>query len=241
MSWGGDGGGSSSSPPASISPPGGVFTGGGSATGSTSAPSGGVVGGGSTAITTSSSTTSSLPASKLYNRAAAVKWAIDNYNATPTFSDDDCTYYVSQALWAGGLNKTWDWTNQEWNPWNLAKRSWGLGSPSQTAADAEYLYEYLQDNKLATKRKVTWSDNTVQGAQAGDVIAYDWDGGSDGSIDHLVLVTKVDSTGVYVSQHSPPRDNKFWSWDPTINNWVQYIPIKKGNGPSIAYLLHITY
>ena len=40
-----------------------------------------------------------------YNGVMAAQWAYDNLDE-PYLFPDDCTYFVSQALWAGGLSPT---------------------------------------------------------------------------------------------------------------------------------------
>jgi uncharacterized protein YraI len=166
-----------------------------------------------------------------YDRAAAVAWAITDAYVPPTFNDD-CTFFVSQALWAGGLPETSDWTANSWNFFDLAQRSRGLSSPSKAAADADYFKNAMENDGYGTLTEIDPSDPTAGGAQLGDVILYDWNNGADGIVDHAAIVTKISADGtVGITQHSPARDYRKWNVD--------------GNGKQLtdlrAYLLHITY
>lgn len=51
---------------------------------------------------------------------------------------------------------------------------YGYLGPTTTAAKADSHVNYLLDNGLATMTPISWSDNTVAGAQIGDIIAYHW-------------------------------------------------------------------
>jgi hypothetical protein len=138
-----------------------------------------------------------------------------NWNAPAKAGDaTDCTWFASGALWAGGHKKvpgTW-------------------ASPSDAIAiNANSLVEYLRRKGKATKISVKWSDNTAGGARVGDLIAYDWNRGwknlavgSDGIIDHLAVVTSLNAKGQpSVTQHSPNRQSRFWSWDPSTKKWIE--------------------
>lgn len=182
------------------------------------------------------------PAPKtIYNRQQAASWALSNVNkrnGSPFFSTSqtsdgrDCTFFVSSALWAGGLPKSADWTNNstDWN--KLASHRWIPGA-TKDAANADYFKNYVVNNHIATIKEVSWSDNTAGGAQLGDVIGYDWNGRPDGILDHLAIVTSLNQYGYpSVTQHSPSR-TRYWSWDPA-GNWIQVT-----HPGSRVYLIHI--
>ena len=108
--------------------------------------------------------------------------------------------------------------------------------PTKAAALADAFVDYVTGPiGVATKRQITWSDNTADGAQLGDVIAYDWNGPADGTIDHIAVVTGFDNGYPLVTQHSPTRINRGWSWDPGEGNWIEYT-----HRGSMAYLIHLT-
>jgi hypothetical protein len=199
----------------------------------------------------------SAPPAPIYQRRVAAAWAVHNYNLNPnsspyfkTGSDGtDCTNFVSQALWIGGLKRTLDWTDK--SP-DKSVDSWkNGGTVAEVKADA--FKNYIVNTGLATIKRISWSDNTAGGAQWGDIIAYDWEKGSgiqrrngaDGFIDHLAIVTGFhNQTNPLVTQHSGSRLNRYWSWDPNAKNgkgdWIEnsYRASGKDEQPRV-YLIHI--
>lgn len=171
--------------------------------------------------------------SQNYNRSAAVQWAHDNVRTAPRF-ESDCTWFVSQALWAGGLPKSSDWTS---NVTSLSIKKPYLLQP-RAATGADYLKNYLvNDTGMATITELKWSDNTAGGAQPGDIIAYDWNSGADGVIDHLAIVTGSTPEGYpLVSQHTPAQYDRYWSYSESGRDWIENA--EKG---ARVYLIHIAY
>ena len=176
-----------------------------------------------------------------FDRQAAITWAHAHVNDRESFHPEDCTWYVSQALWAGGLPTSGDWTGKTFDFGKLASRSHYPG-PTKAAVNAQFFRNYVVGARLATIKSVSWSDNTAGGARLGDVIAYDWDPpGPDGSIDHLAIVTKIKPNGYpLVSQHTPARYDRGWSWDRGANAWIERSHTYNGKHPKV-YLIHITY
>ncbi|MFF5034118.1 amidase domain-containing protein [Nocardia salmonicida] len=170
---------------------------------------------------------------------SAIKWNDSPY----VFPLSDCTFYVSSALWDGGLPSTSDWTPKTSDTSKLASKNILNPGPSKAAASANEFAKYMKSSKTAVVKLITWSDNTAAGAELADVIAFDWDGGANiwtGSnndkteIDHLAIVTGfTDKHYPLVSQHSPTRLNRYWSWDEGSNNWIEFS--HKG---ARAYLIH---
>jgi hypothetical protein len=176
-----------------------------------------------------------------YDGFGACMWAVNNWDAAPRFLDD-CTWFVSQALWEGDLPKSAEWTSASWDPSILAVRDYGSDKgpfaypgPTKDSAYAPALVDYLVSHGLATEHTIRWSDNTAGGARIGDVIAYSWNNPSDGVIDHVAIVTGFNGTYPLVSQHTERRLNRGWSWDPSAGNWIQY-----SHPGSVAFLIHIT-
>lgn len=182
-----------------------------------------------------------------YNRAAAVDWAHANVNTQERYEGGDCTWFVSNALWAGGLPQqntgAYQWTDQSHDIGQLAQPSSAsdvvFGGPTKTAVAADFLKNYLVDNGLATIQEIDLRQNDVPDAMLGDIIAYDWDpdGVPDGKVDHLTMVTG--SSGYYplVSSHTNPAFDRGWTWDTRNDNWIEFTkPVK----PRV-YLLHINY
>src|SRR6266568_5522340 len=87
-----------------------------------------------------------------YARGAAQQWAIANVSGSHKYPED-CTWYVSRALWAGGLAKTWDWTDSSFDLGKVASRA-EPGGPTKAAAAPDYLKNYLLDSHQATIREL---------------------------------------------------------------------------------------
>ena len=168
-----------------------------------------------------------------YDRQKAVKWALDNVNATPRF-DDDCTWYVSQALWKGGLPESDLWKSSN-------KPFWF--NPPKASANANEFKEYLVNKaKYATIRELSWSQNDVPEAEVGDIILYDFNepggdvGPVDGFVDHAVIITGFSGKYPLVSGHTNAVRNQGWTYSNTNDKFIeQVVP------GSRVYLLHITY
>jgi surface antigen len=177
-----------------------------------------------------------------YDRYAAVQLARDNVDTPPSFPDDDCTWYVSQALWAGGLPQSDLWTGNSWN-WSLQAARSHYPGPTVDAAQANDLVDYLVTTGIATRIPISWSDNTAANAQPGDIIAYHWNTGEPSDqIDHLAFVTDLNSDGYPdVSQHTPAV-TRYWSWDPGGDGrpagWIQNVDRPDGQDPGV-WLIHI--
>lgn len=176
---------------------------------------------------------------ELFNRYLALQAAEENLHF-PYMFPNDCTYYASTVLWAGGLPPSPEWT---WNSTDRSQWASDVLAPgvTRTAAVADELVNYLVREGLATKTLITWSDNTAGGPDIGDLIAYDWDNGADGTMDHIAVVTGFTDEGYpLVSQHSPTQWNRYWSWSEGANNgkggWIEF-----ANPGSKAYLIRVDY
>jgi hypothetical protein len=185
-----------------------------------------------------------------YNRDAAVKFARSMaLDKEPYLFDNNCTWFVSRALWAGGLPKSETWTPWTLNPDLVASRAHLLkgGGPSKAAASADRLKNYLvRETKLATIRELDFGNNNVSDAKAGDVIFYDWDNGADGVVDHAMIITgfSKDSNNRYkyplVSGQSRGVIDQGWTWSGThVPGWIEE-KYKGSNGKARAYLVKIS-
>jgi hypothetical protein len=135
----------------------------------------------------------------------AIRWAGD-YNSIYHRYGNDCTNFVSQALYAGGWPLVFTYIDdaRKTDKWNYETYIPGVGGadPTYTWRIASYLYDFSirRTNPLGN----IWNGNI------GDLLFVDWDpnGKADGTIDHVMMVTGRDSGGmVYISQHSPARNN----------------------------------
>jgi hypothetical protein len=176
----------------------------------------------------------------VFNRSTAVKWARANARDNPPHPAS-CTWFVSLALWAGGLPQTSEWTSSG-SHGRLQKR------PGTVAAWAvpEFVNYILRKYPRSTFTQLNLRGNRVPAAQPGDVIAYDWYGHSSTrnrtNLEHLSLVTSIER-GQYpeVSEWSifdgiepTPYVSRGWTWSAKTRQWLQekYPQVQ-------AFLLHI--
>lgn len=175
-----------------------------------------------------------------YYREEAARNALAFADTLNFFGPADCTYFVSLSMWdGGGLPQTDDWTtaSSDESKWGARRLAPGV---TKAAINADEFTRYMERSGTALVSEITWSDQTADGAQLGDVIAYDWvdsqgNSGADGIIDHLAMVTGWSTDGhPLVSQHSPSQINRYWSWSENANEWIEF-----AQPGSKAYLLHI--
>jgi hypothetical protein len=177
-----------------------------------------------------------------FDRAATVRWALAHAKDKPPYPAS-CTWFVSQALWAGGLPKSDAWTDAGQHGL-LQKR------PGSAAAWAtpNFVRAIRAAFPRSTYTQLTFSSktNAVPHAQVGDVIVYDWYGKSSlknyDNLQHASLVTSI-ASGSYpqVSEWSigdgrepSPYVFRGWTWSKLSNKWLQ------SKYPKIqAFLLHI--
>ncbi len=188
--------------------------------------------------------------SDTYDGFAACEWAVHNAQAASRFPTNDCTWFVSQTLWEGGLDQTDTWTGASYDASKLATNNpkahgFGYRGPT-TATTANTLVEYLVANSLATRTRIDWSDNTAAGAQIGDIIAYHWNHVGPGAdpnvdyVDHLSIVTGFEGIYPLVSQHTSQQLNRGWSWSNNDNDWIELA--MRNDDKSVvptAWLIHI--
>ncbi|MEA2492398.1 MAG: hypothetical protein QOJ29_309 [Thermoleophilaceae bacterium] len=122
-----------------------------------------------------------------YDRGAAVRWALD-HAGDAQFNGDECTWFVSQALWAGGFPQSTVWTKSG---------SHGLGHwpGSRTAWLVDDLRQYLGANFSVTEEQPIDPSASVEAlpdAQPGDILLYSWDGGN--TYSHMAFVVDVPSS-----------------------------------------------
>jgi putative amidase-like protein len=177
-----------------------------------------------------------------YNRNAAIGWAKSHYGDSYYFPDD-CTFFVSRALWAGGLPRSAMWTDSTTDQRYVSKHRQNGPVPSRDASLANALKDYLVSQAgLATIHQLDFNQPMIQGAQLGDVIGYDWDPPRpDGFLDHLAIITAFSPTGYpLVSAHSDSLLNGGWRWSYHFSAPIVDVYTHNGNRPR-AYLIHIAY
>ena len=115
----------------------------------------------------------------------------------PQPSDEACAWFVSNALWAGGLPE-----DDVWNENTSHGYIWNFGQGSPTAADVTLLTQYILTTYPASylQQLDLSPDATSWPTSIGDVIIYVWDGdpnwltGGDHDT-HMALVTNIEPSG----------------------------------------------
>lgn len=160
-----------------------------------------------------------------YQRSAATSWALAHAEDTPPWEGTvaSCTWFVSQALWAGGLPQD--------GTWNGRDNGYGDTRPvngTQTAWNVDLLVDYLQSHYDITAVDLTdnFTTNAVPQAQIGDVMVYHWGtGGDDG---HLAFVTNI-APGSYPEVSEWGTGKWFGGWGPT-GYWKRGWTYSNNNG-----------
>lgn len=138
-----------------------------------------------------------------YDRMRAVQYAARWWaGANPAFRAfrDDCTGFISQCLWAGGMpmeghgrrDKGWWYLgpNEQWS------YSWAV---------ANALRWYLASSGRARQA------NTARELELGDIIAYDWNG--DGVWQHNTILVGFDPDGEpLVAAHTAAAWGRPWRY-----------------------------
>ena len=165
------------------------------------------------------------------DREAAVQWALSHARDVQDFLGwSGCTWFVSQALWAGGLPETDVWSGDGGHgtlnriPGTVAATAVDDFLPNLTAMYPSTAVVQLDGDRFR--------DNAVPEAEVGDVIAYDWEG--DGDMDHVAIVTSI-SDGDYPNvaewgtNQFPSLTSSYtergWTWSENHHQWLQqYYP-----------------
>lgn len=181
--------------------------------------------------TDASLATSDIPRSAFspYHPEVAIDWANSHYNDDPRFGDSNCTWFVSQALWAGGIQPTDTWTPVA-SPFTFR--------PPTTASVADHLYGYLLESGQVEMRGISWSDNTAAGADVGDLIFYDLKINDQYDIDHVAIVSGFTDEGYpLVTQQGRKDKGRSWGEKNGRKGWIQDIYYSSGWGEPRAYLI----
>lgn len=138
---------------------------------------------------------------------------------------DDCTNFVSQALWWGGMpfigwhnfnDQSW-WFDSSYN--GTAQKAWSPSWPS--VVDQENYLAY--DNPGGTLEYI-WGPSqrnntyTPSNIVTGDIVVYSWAGNDAGDHEALQVGWGTDPSsgwyGNYVDTHTNDRYHAFWSLVP---------------------------
>jgi hypothetical protein len=178
-----------------------------------------------------------------YNRDAAVSWAVSHWHDKPP-ANSACTWYVSQALWAGGLPQSGTWTGSGSHRGRVRTYPGSL-----TAWSTPDFVNYVRRTfPRSTYTELDFKANRVPAAQKGDVILYSWDGSSSvADLDHAALVVNIvagqypevsewgtNDRGPFAGQS--PYFKRGWTWSEKNHSWLQ----SPHEYPHVrAFLLHI--
>jgi len=142
-----------------------------------------------------------------YNRYAADNYA-ETYALNPNpayrYFDEDCTSFVSQCLYAGGLTETgkyWYGSDYAWY------YDWGYRPGySHTWSVANELYGFL--DKSGRADRVSVDRPYYPKFKVGDIIQID--SNNDGWWDHSMIVTGIiiSDDDLFVSYHTPNTKNE---------------------------------
>jgi hypothetical protein len=157
-----------------------------------------------------------------YSGSGAASWADAHWNAGaagwPTFSDD-CTNFVSQALYLGGGYHETAYTGSRTDDanWymNLGSNRWTY---SWTVAFDHERFQAIHSpgGSYWGTYSGTYSGN--DSVYAGDELFYDWN--SNGSMDHMSIQTSYGTDpksgwyGDLVDQHTTNRYHAYWTLQP---------------------------
>lgn len=181
-------------------------------------------------------------ASSGYSGTAAAQYADtywSKYNRSyPSFANSggDCTNFVSQALFAGGIQMRTSPTYSGNAAWYMiqSRKSYSYSVSWVNAQDSSiFLSQYLTPGVTTGVTKVADVYGKAPGelvsdgdAQPGDVVLYDWN--NDGTFDHEAIVTASDgntnSGGSVnydeVDAHTTNRYHAYWTLAQYNTNWA---------------------
>ncbi|TCS96827.1 amidase domain-containing protein [Hazenella coriacea] len=143
-----------------------------------------------------------------YNRQKAVQYADTYWNSyNPQYQrfEDDCTSFISQCLFAGGIPMVF--TKNRNTGWWYRRVDGKRDSWSFSWSVANSLYNYLLAKRSTGLQTVKVED--AKQLELGDVICYDWEG--DGRWNHNVIVTRFDDQGdPLVNAHTFNSRHRHW-------------------------------
>lgn len=177
-----------------------------------------------------------------YDREAAVDWALKNVQNPQPFTAA-CTWFVSQALWQGGLPQTPAWSGDGFHGF----RNIRPGSPMSTTASMLFNYFHGMPWKFdilqlrGGEEPSRFATGSVPEAEPGDIIAYDWGKGE--GVSHLALVVEKESNGylkvaewgtVNHAGDVVPYKTRGFTWSELSDDWLS------ADKPDMkAWLIHV--
>ncbi|HEY2599197.1 MAG TPA: amidase domain-containing protein [Candidatus Dormibacteraeota bacterium] len=155
-----------------------------------------------------------------YNGAAAAAYADtywQSYNqAYPSFANSggDCTNFVSQALFAGGIAMRLSPPNSGNGAWYMVKtkRHWSYAAPWVNAQDNSiFALQHLPGvTQVASYYGIAPGQMVADNATQGDIVLYDFN--NDGVYDHEAIVVANDGKSWdLVDAHTNNRYHAYWT------------------------------
>jgi Putative amidase domain len=164
-----------------------------------------------------------------YSGAAAAAYA-DKYwqtynTAWPSFANSggDCTNFVSQALYAGGIAMRLSPQYSGNAAWYMvgSKHRWSYAAPWVNAQDNSiFALQHLPGvTQVATYYGVAPGQTVADNATQGDIVLYDFN--NDGVYDHEAIVVANDGTGWdLVDAHTNNRYHVYWTLAQDNASWA---------------------
>jgi hypothetical protein len=164
-----------------------------------------------------------------YNGAAAAAYA-DTYwqrynSAYPSFANSggDCTNFVSQALFAGGITMRLSPPNSGNAAWYMVKtkRNWSYAAPWVNAQDNSiFALQHLPGvTQVASYYGAAPGQKVADNATQGDIVLYDFN--NDGIYDHEGIVVANDGTSWdLVDAHTNNRYHAYWTLASYNASWA---------------------
>jgi hypothetical protein len=170
-----------------------------------------------------------------YDGAAAAAYADSywqNYNPTwPSFasSGGDCTNFVSQALYAGGIAMRTSPPYTGNAAWYMQKtrRRWSYALPWINAQDQSiFALQHLPGvGQVASYYGLAPGSTAADNAGQGDIVLYDWN--NDGIYDHEAIITASDRANPdgsanwdLVDAHTNNRYHAYWTLAQYNGSWA---------------------
>ena len=178
-----------------------------------------------------------------YDRAAAAAYIAKHWDdparirvtilGVTLYQADDCAWFASSVLWAGGLEQSRTWDASSSTKALLSSVRLANPGPTKTVMLADRLEKYLVATGQATSSEVDLAKGGIPGAAVGDLVAYDWN--DNGVIDHVSVVESVRGGRVDTAQHNINLHHQAWNWSREHGE-----TILKSYAHPRAWLVHVT-
>lgn len=152
---------------------------------------------------------------------AGTYWSMYN-TSYPSFANSggDCTNFVSQALYAGGLAMRPSPPYSGTAAWFIASNGgqWSYSTPWVNSNDSDiFLLQHLPGvTQVASYVGIQPSQTVPSNGSQGDVVLYDWN--NDGIFDHEAIISTAN--GQSVDAHTSDRHDQYWTLGQYNTQWA---------------------